>query len=175
MPAAYNINNKYLARLVMERMEALYLLVAEQGGGRKKHQASHQVLNRVLVSDLLRIYRLAGFLCMNDAIQCYDRIIHAIVSICLRRAKVAWNFIVCLLLVLQLARHSILTGFGLSEVTYGGILELLILMGVMQGNGAGPLFWLLISSGMYEVQRLSSRVHLRHNQNYHLSGGISLG
>ena len=103
MPAAYNINNKYLAQLVMERMEALYLLVAEQGGGRKKHQVSHQVLNRVLVSDLLRIYRLAGFLCMNDAIQCYDRIIHAIISICLQRAKVAWNFIVCLLLVLQLA------------------------------------------------------------------------
>ena len=90
---------------------------------------------------------------MNDAIQCYDRIIHAIVSICLRRAKVAWNFIVCLLLVLQLARHSILTGFGLSEVTYGGILELLILMGVMQGNGARPLFWLLISSVLVECMK----------------------
>ena len=60
----------------MEFCERYGLLADEQSGSRKDRQAAEVALQKVLTMDILRQKRRAGFLCSNDALQCYDRIVH---------------------------------------------------------------------------------------------------
>lgn len=57
--------------------------------------------------------------------------------------------------MLQHTKHMILTGFGLSEQTYGGDVwveqEAKPMMGVGQGNGAGPAIWVAISTLLLQI------------------------
>ena len=150
MGSLYNMNNKMIGKRVMERVEDLRLMVVEQAGGRKNHQSAHQALNKVLSSDILRTNRQAGYFCCNDAIQCYDRIVHPVAILALRRLGVPATATTSMFSVLQRAKHFVMTGFGLSTTYYGGLDRLaqglLAIQGVMQGNGAGPMIWLAIST-----------------------------
>jgi hypothetical protein len=77
---------------------------------------------------------------------CYDRIVHAITSLCLRRQGIAKSEVVCMFSTLQNLEHTIRTAYGDSEETYGGDLWVILPMqGVYQGNGAGPLIWAVVS------------------------------
>ena len=52
-------------------------------------------------------------------------------------------------------QHRVKTAFGDSEETFGGDewSELEALMGVGQGNGAGPAIWAVISTVLFDVLR----------------------
>ena len=54
---------------------------------------------------------------------------------------VPWSVATMMFLVLQQARHSIKTGYGLSKPVYGNLFA-----GIGQGNGIGPALWCLIST-----------------------------
>jgi hypothetical protein len=99
--------------------------------------------------------RLPGFICSNDALQCYDRIVHNIAILSMRRLGLHKTTAESMFAVLQQASHSILTGFGLSEEVYGGQARmdegLRPLMGLGQGNGAGPAIWAAISSVLLQI------------------------
>lgn len=82
--AQYNMNNKWYGREFMQHNEALGTIPDEQEGSRKGHQAALVVLKKVLAMDLLCQQRRAGFLCSNDAIQCYDRILHNVAILSMR-------------------------------------------------------------------------------------------
>ena len=70
------MNNKEFGRRLMEFCERYGLLADEQSGSRKDRRAAEVALQKVLTMDILRQKRRAGFLCSNDALQCYDRIVH---------------------------------------------------------------------------------------------------
>jgi hypothetical protein len=52
---------------------------------------------------------------------------------------------------LQQMKHYVKTAYGTSDQSYGSIR--IPLQGVLQGNGAGPAIWLLISSPMINMLR----------------------
>ena len=83
--AQFNMNNKKTGRDAMARAEELGVMPKEQAGSRKHHRAVLSALNKVLTVDLLRMRRQAGALCSNDAKSCYDRLVHWVASLCLRR------------------------------------------------------------------------------------------
>jgi hypothetical protein len=85
MHSEFNMNNKKLGRDMMSFAELCRALAAEQFGSRKNHQAILAALNKRLTNDLLRQLRLAGALCANDAKSCYDRIVHNIAILAIRR------------------------------------------------------------------------------------------
>jgi hypothetical protein len=156
LEADYNTNCKKVGRDAMKSAEALAkdpaAVAPEQYGSRKRHRAIEVCLNMRLVDDILRQTRRAGAICSNDAKSCYDRIIHAILSICLQRIGMKENPIRSTLETLQQLQHHIRTAFGDSEDFYEASLGQ-PLQGVVQGNGGGPTGWGSVSTPVINMMR----------------------
>jgi hypothetical protein len=82
-------------------------------------------------------------LCSNNAKSCYDRILHVVASICMRRVGVPQKTCLMMFGTLAKVKHYIRTNYGDSEKSYSCIE--IPFQGVYQGNGAGPGIWLLVS------------------------------
>jgi len=149
----FNQNNKRLGREMMYFAEDLDLLAKEQNGSRKGLRAISQCLNKRLTFDLLRQQRRAGALCSNDAKSCYDRIVHSIASLCMRRVGMPEEPIVCMFTTIQNLKHHIRTAYGDSELYFGGELWTIPVQGVGQGNGAGPQIWAVVSTPVLNMLR----------------------
>jgi hypothetical protein len=131
---------------MMRSAEESYILAREQFGSRKHHQSITAALNKRLTMDLLRQRRQAGALCSNDAKSCYDRIVHNIASLAMRRTGLPAEPIKLMFESLQKAEHRVtITAFGISEQTYRKNLTIPY-QGVGQGNGGGPVIWAVIST-----------------------------
>ena len=85
LEADFNLLNKKLGRDLMMQAEKFHQIAPEQFGSRKRHSAIDQVIIKTLFDDILRIKRQDGYLCSNDAKECYDRITHTFVSLALQR------------------------------------------------------------------------------------------
>jgi hypothetical protein len=152
MHAEFNMNNKKLGKDLLANAEKHAAIAPEQFGSRKKHQSIVAALNKRLTMDLLRLRRKAGALCSNDAKSCYDRIVHSIGSISMRRMGAPASAVRCMFSTLQQAAHRISTAFGLSTTTYGEH-EQPPLQGAGQGNGAAPTLWAMISTPLINMMR----------------------
>jgi hypothetical protein len=156
MHAEFNMNNKKLGRDVMSFAELCKALAAEQFGSRKNHQSILAVLNKRLTNDLLRQCRLAGVLCANDAKACYDRIVHSIAILSLRRVGLPLAPARSMFQTLQKSAHHVSTAFGVSTRHYGSKRST-PMQGVGQGNGAGPCIWAVISTVL--IMAMASKGH----------------
>jgi hypothetical protein len=145
MNAEFNMNNKKLGRDVMAFAERHEALAPEQFGSRKNHESIMAALNKRLTMDLLRQKRLAGALCANDAKSCYDRIVHNVAVLAIRRLGMAAAPIRSMFETIQRSKHHVSTAFGISEKSYGGQRDP-PLQGACQGNGGGPAIWAVIST-----------------------------
>ena len=152
MNAEFNMNNKKLGRDMMHHAERHGALAREQYGSRRNHQCILAALNKRLTMDLLRQTRRAGALCANDAKSCYDRIVHNIATLCMRRLGMPKNPIHSMFATLQSASHKIRTAYGVSDKTYGPGRDP-PLQGIGQGNGAGPAGWAVISTPLINMMR----------------------
>ena len=150
MDPAFNMNNKFYGRKLMAHSERLGTLADEQSGSRKGRRSAEVALQKVLTMDILRQKRRAGFLCSNDAIQCYDNIVHNIAMLSMRSRGAHPNALHSLFSTLQNAEHAVMTGYGVSEPQYGGrqrkAAGLTPIQGILQGNGMGPFVWAFIST-----------------------------
>jgi hypothetical protein len=54
---------------------------------------------------------------------------------------------------LQNFEHTIRTAYGDSEDTYGRDMWVIPMQGLYQGNGAGPLIWVVVSSPLLDIMR----------------------
>ena len=141
----FNINNKLLGKRIMEQAEKHKILEPEQFGSRKHHRSIMVALNQRLKFDLCRQRRQALATVSVDAKFCYDRIVHNVACINLRRLGIPIEPLLCMFKTLQVAHHHIMTAFGISETTYRSLLEI-PLQGIGQGNGAGPSIWAVINA-----------------------------
>jgi endonuclease/exonuclease/phosphatase family metal-dependent hydrolase len=153
MNSELNLNNKKLGRDLMTRGEKSNLIAREQFGSRKKHQSITAALNKRLTMDLLRQKRQAGALCSNDAKSCYDRVVHSIASLSMRRLGAPIEPINSMFKSLQMAAHRIKTAFGVSEKSYGSD-RIEPLQGLGQGNGCGPAGWAIVSTPIINMMRV---------------------
>ncbi len=141
--ALFNLNNKRIGREMVANAERLKQIPWEIYGGRKRHRAIECATNKVLTMDIARLEHRTMALCSNDAKSCYDRILHAIASICMRRVGVPKETCQMMFGTLAQVDHYVRTNFGDSKASYA-CFEIPF-QGVYQGNGAGPGIWMLVS------------------------------
>ncbi len=149
MHSEANMNNKKLGREVMANAESAGSMVSEQYGSRKQRRAIVAALDKRLTIDLCRGKRVACGYCVNDAKSCYDRILHSVASLALRRLGCPASAARSMLLTLQAAPHRIKSAYGLSKDFYGA--GDMPLQGIGQGNGAGPTIWAAVSVPLIEM------------------------
>ena len=146
MHPEYQINNKNIGRKVPANAEICNEVAEEQQRSRKHHQAGLLLLNKVLVGDLFLLTRYSGCYAMNDAKGCYNRTDHNFTILALMVFGIPWAIARNFFLVLQQARHSIKTSYGVSKPVYGNKDANNPIAGIKKGNGIGPLLWVLIST-----------------------------
>ena len=77
----------------MNNAEEANAIAKEQYGSRRKHQAISQAVDKRLTYDLVRQKKVPAILCSNDAKACYDRVVHPILFMALRRLGVSKQYI----------------------------------------------------------------------------------
>ena len=152
--ADYNFMNKRIGRQAMDN--ALYNgLVAEEQYAKPNSDSITQCVNRKLIFDLVRYARSAFAMCSSDLKSCYDRIVHSAASLAMQKMGISKNQARSMFLTIQRCKHKVRTSFGDSTETYeqqGKNGE--PLLGVGQGNGAGPTIWSIISSVLFQAMHM---------------------
>ena len=151
--AEFNFMNKILGRDMMANAESNNTLAPEQFGSRKSKSAIELAVCKRLTFDITRQKKHPAALCSNDAVSCYDRIIHAIASISMQRTGVPLEPIICMFSTIGNLTHNVRTAFGDSKGTYTGKIWIVPLQGVGQGNGAGPAIWAVVSTPVLNMLR----------------------
>ena len=141
--ALFNMNNKRIGREMVANAERLNQIPWEVYGSRKRHRSIECAANKVFTTDIARQEHRSMALCSNDAKSCFDRILHAIATICMRRVGVSKKTCLMMFGTLTQAKHYIRTNYGDSDKAYSCIE--IPFQGIYQGNGAGPGIWLLVS------------------------------
>ena len=151
-----NHNNKRIGRQAMHAALAQNL-IAEEQYSRPGRSAIEHALNRRLVFDHQRYDRSPLALACSDLKSCYDRVVHAAASLALQRIGVPIASIVSMFDSIRRMTHCVRTAFGESEGTYGGdtVPEeyITFIQGLLQGNGAGPQIWSILSSTIFDALR----------------------
>ena len=141
--ALFNQANKAIGRALLHHAEQFSQIPPEAYGSRRNHRAIECALNKVLTADIWRQSRRTGALCSNDAKSCYDRIVHSVAILAMRRLGLSPETCHVMIGTLDQVRHHVRTAYGDSASSYGGIE--IPLQGIGQGNGAGPAIWLVVS------------------------------
>ena len=110
--ADFNMMNKFIGRQMMKSAEHFGDMAPEQFGSRNAKSAIDHCLNKCLVTDLMRQYRIAGALLSNDAKSCYDRILHATASLSMQRIGMPQEPIICMFSTIQNLTHTVRTVYG---------------------------------------------------------------
>jgi hypothetical protein len=153
----YNFNNKKLGREAMQHAENNDFIAPEQYGSRKGKRSIDHVLNKRLTYDLIRFSRRPGALCSNDAKSCYDRVLHSIVSIAFRRLGFPEQPIDCMIQCIQQMKYYIRTTFGTSTSSFSSQHTAIPIQGLLQGNGAGPTIWVIVSTPLLNMLRSADK------------------
>ena len=148
-----NFNDGKLGRDMMHHAEMNGMIAKEQYGSRKGHCSIDHAVNKRLTFDLLRLSRTPGALCSNDAKSCYDRILHSIAALSMRRLGIPSPPIECMLTCIQQMDHYIRTTHGDSDTSYSSKYTKIPFQGVLQGNGAAPSIWVAVSTPLLNMMR----------------------
>jgi hypothetical protein len=136
--------------------EARGWITKEQYGSRKSLSAVEHCLNKLLSFDLIRQRRQPAVLCSNDAKGCYDRIVHSVAALCMRRLGVPCGPIEAMFQTIQRLKHTVHTVYGDSERFFDARdIHPVAIQGVGQGNGAGPQIWAAISTVLLNQARVT--------------------
>ena len=151
--ADFNFNNKLLGRRTIQHAEELEAIAPEQYGSRKHKSAITQALHKRVTYDIIRQTKTPGALCSNDAKSCYDRVLHSIVGLAYRRLGIPHPPVQCMLESIQNMKHFIKTGYGISTIAASKRNTLIPYQGILQGNGAAPTTWVIISTPLLNMLR----------------------
>ena len=151
--ADFNFNNKMLGRRAISHAEAIHELAPEQYGSRKNKCAIDQALHKRITYDIMRQLKQSGLLCSNDAKSCYDRILHSVASLAYQRIGIPSQPVESMLKCIQDMNHRIRTSFGISKESMSKLNTLSPFQGILQGNGASPTTWVLISVPLLNMLR----------------------
>ena len=151
--ADFNFNNKKLGKESISHAESNNLLAKEQYGSRRGKRAIDHALNKRLFYDIIRQTRKPGALCSNDAKSCYDRVLHSITMLAFRRLGFPIPPVECMLRCIQEMKHHIRTTYGDSQSSFSSHQTAIPFQGILQGNGAAPTIWVLISTPLLNMLR----------------------
>jgi hypothetical protein len=141
--ALFNMNNNRISMKMVANAERLNQIPWEAYGSRKRHRSIKCAANKVFTTDIARQEHRSMALCSNDAKSCYDCILHAIATICMRRDGVPKQICLMMFGTLAKVKYCIRTTYG--DLTTSYSCKEIPFQGIYQGNGAGPVIWLLVS------------------------------
>ena len=151
--ADFNYNNKILGRRTLQHAEAQHMIAKEQYGSRAGKCAIDHVVHKRLTYDIMRQTRINGALCSNDAMSCFDRIVHSVAILAYRRLGIPHPPLHCMFESIQNMTHSIRTSFGDYKWTISSKGTLIPYQGILQGNGASPATWVVLSTPLLNMMR----------------------
>lgn len=148
-----NMNNKILGREAIRVAEKYNLLPEEQYGSRPGKSAIDHAVHKRIWYDIVRQTRQPAYMISNDAKSNYDRILHTIASLAYKRIGIPDAPVHSMLITIQLMRHYIRTSYG-DSITFMNCSGVLIpYQGLLQGNGASPTTWVLVSTPLINMLR----------------------
>ena len=153
MEAQFNNGNKHIGRDTLRHGERQRLIAPEQYGCRKNKASNTQALNKKLVEDLIRQICIEAAIGSNDAKSCFDRIVHAIAFLCMRRLGYPAEPLIHMFTTLQEALLHVRTTAGDSDKCIDSSLTDIPISTVYQGNGAGPTIWVVVSTPILNMMR----------------------
>lgn len=149
--ADFNFVNKIIGKRLMNNAEQAKSLAPEQYGSRKKKSSIVHATNKVLLFDITRQRKQDAALLVLDAESCYDRIAPPIAALAMKRQGAPDSFTGMLFNTLDKMKHYIRTAYGESVQCYYRQEEKF--HGILQGNGAGPAIWAMVSSPILDYLR----------------------
>ena len=146
-----NFDNKLLGKTAMQIAEEGNCNAPEQYNSRKGKSSIDHVLNKPLTNDILRQSRTPGALCSNNAKSCYDCIVHTIAILAYLRLGISCPPVECMIKTIQQMKHHFCTSFGDSKEFLTNSVLVPCFQGILQGNGAAPATWVLISTPLLNM------------------------
>ena len=157
MEADFNFGNKLLfGQRMVKAAEDANALPHDSFGSRKNKNSQEVFICRLLFFDIVRLSKHNDALGSYDAQTCYDRVVHSLTSLVGESVGMPLPNLTCLFLAIQGMRFYLRTAFGDSNSFYTCESDTPY-QGMVQGNGAAPAFWLLVSS--YILLYLKSQGH----------------
>ena len=117
-----------------------YKLIPEEIYSKRNRLADDGTLAKVLFYDIVRQTRCPAGIGAVDADNCYDRIVHPIVSMVFQSLGVPKEAAVSMLSTIQDMKIFLRMGFG-DSIAYTGSAGGKKTQGLCQGNGAAPAGW----------------------------------
>jgi hypothetical protein len=108
------------------------VIAPEQFGSRKHKRAITHCINKRLTFDHMRQLQHPGALCASDLKSCYDRVVHAIASLSMRRVGMPSEPIICMFTTIQDLEHHVRMIYGDSKKSFGSNLWLVPCQGLGQ-------------------------------------------
>ena len=144
MEADFNAANKIIFGQRMLNNVRKYKLMPDEIFSEKQRMAEDGILSKVLFYDISRQLKAPAGLASIDAANCYDRVAHAVASLVFRAVGAQLPMTRTMLSAIQQMQFFLRTSFGDSDRAVGARLHLST-QGFMQGNGASPAGWTVVS------------------------------
>ena len=144
MEADFNAANKILYGERMLDNARKYKLMPDEVFSERGKEATDGGISKQLFFDIARQLRRPAALASVDAANCYDRVAHAISSLVFQAFGTPINACLSMHSAIQDMQFFLRTAFGDSDKSVGARVELKT-QGFMQGNGAAPAGWAVVS------------------------------
>jgi hypothetical protein len=136
---------KVLGNKLITKLRAILLMEADFNAANKIVYGEMMLgLARVLFYDIVQQLKVPAGLASVDAANCYDRVAHAISSMIFQAFDTSANTCKSIHSAIQDVQFFLRTAFGDSSKSVGSHLDLKT-QGYMQGNGATPAGWAVVS------------------------------
>jgi Reverse transcriptase (RNA-dependent DNA polymerase) len=147
----WNLLNKIMASRTMIQAETATAIAPEQYGSRRNKSAIIHATNKQILFDIVRQEKSNAALTVLDAKSCYDKISIPIASLSLQRLGAPQPTVQVMFNTLSQMKHYISTMFGDSTSSYQETDQKF--HGIGQGNRAGPMIWVAVSSPLLKKLR----------------------
>ena len=144
MEADFNAANKIVYGERMLDQARKYKLMPEEIFSERGKMPDDGGVSKILFYDIVRQLKRPAGLASVDAANCYDRIAHAIASMVFQAFGTPAAACASMLNAIQEMKFFLRTAFGDSDQAVGSRIQLRT-QGLMQGNGAAPAGWAVVS------------------------------
>ncbi len=137
MEGDFNAANKMIYGIRMMKNVRDHNLMPEEIFSKRNRMADDGTLCKTLFYDITRQARVPAAIASVDALNCYDRIAHAMASLVFQAFGVPTTAIGTMLGAIENMKFFLRTGFGDSTAFAGGGISMKT-QGLCQGDGASP-------------------------------------
>ena len=160
LEADFNGANKtFFGKRMIDRLEGSNQLPDELFP-RRETEAIKVALNRILLSDIARQKKRTLAIAGADVAYCYDCVVHPFASLACQKVGMPQKVTTSFFSIIQDMKIFLRTGYGDSTTSFSDASSKF--QGLLQGNGAAPAIWLLIS--MFLILLMKSFVRTPHIQ-----------